>query len=239
MREDVKDMKKIFILLLCLAVVMVISVGCGSAAKKDMDSAVDTANVLLQKDAKAYDPTTKTDLKKAVKASDDANDDSAYKKSAKAIKVATKAYKNSIKQLKQVTNPKESFIIERAKTVKTITQVEAATEKTDENNMMNKKGGYTSYIALKSSMVTDSYYANQSALKAGNDGGGAIEAFKTVKDAKARDEYLSTFDGSGMLAPGTHKVVGTLVVRTSNELKASQQKKLEKWIVDSLIKLDE
>lgn len=232
-------MKKIFALFLCVAVVMTFTVGCGSQAKKDMNAAVDSANELLQKDAKPYDAGTKTNLENAVKASEKAQDDEAYSKAAKEIKTAAKGYKDSIKQLKQVTNPKESFSIKRAKTVKSITQVQAATEKTDANNMMNKEGGYTSYIALKSSMVHDSYYSSQSALEAGNDGGAVIEAFKTVKDAKARVKYLSALDGSGPLSPGTHKVVGTLVIRTSNQLTASQQSKLEKRIINALIKLAE
>lgn len=69
-------------------------------------------------------------------------------------------------------------------------------------------------------------------------GGAVIEAFHTVKDAEARDTYLSGFDGAGMLSPGSHRVVGTLVIRTSDELSASDQKKLENRIVDALIKLE-
>jgi hypothetical protein len=41
----------------------------------------------------------------------------------------------------------------------------------------------------------------------------------------------------GGLSSGTNKVVGTLLVRTSDELTASQQKKLEKNIINALINL--
>ena len=50
---------------------------------------------------------------------------------------------NSIKQLKQVTNPSEDFVVERLKQIKSISGVEAVTEKTDTNRLLNKNGGYT------------------------------------------------------------------------------------------------
>lgn len=151
---------------------------------------------------------------------------------------AIKAYQDSVKQQKQVTEPKEKFLVERAKTVKSVTAVEAATEKTDANTLMNKKGGYYAYVAMKSSLIDDSYDEGESPVEAGTEGGAVIEAFHTVKDAEARDAYLSGFDGAGMLSPGSHRVVGTLVIRTSDELSASDQKKLENRIVDALIKLE-
>lgn len=39
-----------------------------------------------------------------------------------------------------------------------------------------------------------------------------------------RDKFLASFDGS-VLASGSHTVVGTILVRTSDELTASQQKR--------------
>ena len=220
---------------------MTILAGCGSEAKKAMDSAVESANMLIEKGETPFDTTTKKNLKKVIASADEAKDDEAYQKVTEEITKASKAYEDSVKQMRQVTNPKESFLIERAKTVDSVTDVEAATEKTDPNKMMNKPGGYKSYIAMKSSMVEgeNDYYKDQSPVEAGNDGGSVIEAFASVKDAEAREEYLATLDGKGALSPGTHTVVGTLLIRTSNELTASQQKKLEKKIIDALIKLDE
>lgn len=224
------------VLLLCL-VTMISFTGCASEAKKAMDESVDTANELLEKDVEPFDAETETALEKAVKTSEDAKDDAAYKKVKKDIDKAIKAYQDSIKQQKQVTEPEEKFLVERAKTVKSVTAVEAATEKTDANTLMNKKGGYYAYVAMKSSLIED-YGEGESPVEAGTEGGAVIEAFHTVKDAEARDAYLSGFDGAGMLSPGSHRVVGTLVIRTSDELSASDQKKLENRIVDALIKLE-
>lgn len=224
------------VLLLCL-MVMISFTGCASEAKKAMDESVDTANELLEKDAEPFDAETETTLEKAVKTSEEAEDDDAYKKVKKDIDNAIKAYQDSVKQQKQVTEPKEKFLVERAKTVKSVTAVEAATEKTDANTLMNKKGGYYAYVAMKSSLIED-YGEGESPVEAGTEGGAVIEAFHSAKDAEARDAYLSGFDGAGMLSPGSHRVVGTLVIRTSDELSASDQKKLENRIVDALIKLE-
>lgn len=68
---------------------------------------------------------TAQNLEEAVADAADAKNDDAYAKAAKNVKTAAKAYQNSVKQRKQVTNPKESFLIERAKTVNTVTNVEA------------------------------------------------------------------------------------------------------------------
>lgn len=228
--------KNIVTIIVCLFMVLTLS-GCGkSDAQKAMESAVETANKLIEKKEKPFDPKTKTQLVEAISASKKAKDDQSYKKVTKTVKTATKAYKDSIQQLKQITKPSESFLLKRAKTVKTVTKVEAATEKTDGNNLMNKPGQYYAYIAMRSSLVKDDTL-NQSPVEAGVDGGAVIEAFKSVKDAKARNKYLSAFDGSGAFSPGSHKIVGTLIVRTSNQLTASEQKTLENDIIQALIKL--
>ena len=212
---------------------------CASDAKKAMDAAVTSAKELLEQGEVPYDEATKENLETAIASAKEAKDDDAYTKVTEDISVAQKAYEDSVKQLKQITNPEESFLIERCKTVEGITDVEAATEDTDVNNIMNKPGGYTSYIAMRSDLITDDYYSGMSPVEAGTDGGAVIEAFPTVEDAKAREEYLAGFDADGAFASGSHTVVGTLLVRTSNELKASQQKELEQKIIDALIKIED
>ena len=230
-------LKRFVIALLCISFIFCLA-ACGSEAKQSMDTAVKSASELLDKNQKAYDMNTKTALKQAVEDSKNADSDAEYKKSTKTINADIKAYKNSIKQLKQVTKPSEDFLLERAKTVGTITNVEAATEETGGNNLMNKAGGYYAYIAMKSSLVTDSYYTSQSPVEAGVEGGAVIEAFKTEKLAKARNAYLGELDTmGGILNPGSHKVVGTLVIRTASTLTASQQQQLEQAVIDKLIEL--
>ncbi len=238
MRKE--TLKRVLAVSLCVILSMALLTACGSKEKKAMKSAVETANALIEKNEQALDPATKDNLVKLVESSKDAKDDKAYQKAADDITAASKAYEDSIKQLKQVTNPAESFIVERVKTVDSITDVEAATEQTDPNTTMNKPGSYTSYIAMKSSLVNDEYglYTGKTPVQAGTSGGAVVEAYPTAEDAEKRNTYLSSFDGMGALSSGGHKVIGTLVVRTSDQLTATQQKELEQNIINALIRLD-
>lgn len=236
-----KSMKRVFAVVLCLVLSMTLLTACGSEEKKAMKNAVKEANVLIEKNEQALDPSTKDNLVKLVESSKDAKDDDAYKKAAEDITAASKVYEDSIKQLKQVTSPSQDFVLERVKTVDTITDVEAATEENDPFKNMNKPGGYTSLIFMKSSMVEDPYglYKDETPVGARNVGGASVETYTTVEDANKRNEYLSAFDGAtGIMNPGSHKVVGTLVVRTSDKLTASQQKELEQNIINALTRLD-
>ena len=71
----------------------------------------------------------------------------------------------------------------------------------------------------------------------GTDAGGAIEVYAKEEDAEKRKEYLATYDGT-IFANGTHTVIGTVLVRTSNKLTASQQKELEQKVIKALTKLE-
>lgn len=144
---------------------------------------------------------------------------------------------NSIKIMKQVTNPPESFIIERIKDIDGITGYAGVTEDNDPNGNLNKPGGYTSTVYFAYDKVEDPHNVlNGTIIDNATDGGGSIEVYATEEDAVKREEYLALFDGS-VTASGSHKVVGTVLVRTSNELTASQQKELESEIVANLTEL--
>lgn len=64
-----------------------------------------------------------------------------------------------------------------------------------------------------------------------------MEVYATAEEAEGRDTYLGAFDG-GMLSTGSHTVVGTCVVRTSDYLTASQQKDIEAAVIESLTRLE-
>jgi len=85
--------------------------GCQSEAKKTMKNAVETANEVLEKAEKPYDQVTQDNLKKAIESVSEAQDDDAYTEVTKNIESALKDYTDSVKQLKQVTNPTESFLV--------------------------------------------------------------------------------------------------------------------------------
>ncbi len=143
----------------------------------------------------------------------------------------------SIAQMKQVTNPSEAFVVERLKTIDTITEVLACTEDNDPNGQLHKAGGYTSSVYFTSDMVdVVSNYLTGDSIEKGTDGGGCIEVYENVENAEKRNSYLGAFDGS-VFSSGSHTVIGTCVVRTSDKLTASQQKELETNIINALIEL--
>lgn len=147
-----------------------------------------------------------------------------------------KAYENSVKQLKQVTAPTEAFVIERIQSVEGVTGVSAVTEDNDPNGNLGKQGGYTAQVYFSYNLVNQAEVIGNSIIDKGTDGGGSLEVYNTIEEAESRNSYLGTFDG-GMFASGSHKVVGTILVRTSDKLTASQQKELEERLVSSLIEL--
>lgn len=147
-----------------------------------------------------------------------------------------KKYKDSITQLKQITAPSQNFVEERLKEIKSNTEVKSVTESNDPNGQLNKQGGYVASVYFINNQVKNSVPGSD-AVDKGNDAGGNVEVYKTKEEAEKRNTYLSAFDGQGMLNPGSHYVHGTLVIRTSSHLTASQQNELTKEIYNKLIEL--
>lgn len=158
------------------------------------------------------------------------------------LSAAKSNLQDSIDQLKQVTNPSEQFVLQRLTGIANITTLEAVSEGNDPNNKLGKQGGYTACVYFNSDLVdsSDVYLSGDytPVVDGGCDAGGAVEVYSNVKDAKKRNEYLSNFDGNSILDPGSHKVVGTCVVRTSYHLAASQQNNMTSNIEQALIRLD-
>ncbi|WP_101523218.1 hypothetical protein [Nocardioides houyundeii] len=147
------------------------------------------------------------------------------------------ALEASIKQMEQVTNPGGNFAIDRVKDLRAVRGVQAVTEDRDPNGNLNKQGGYTATVYLASTLVDQESVFGRDLVDKGTEAGGAIEVYKTIDDAEARNTYLAAFDG-GVLSSGSHSVVGTVVIRTSDELTASQQAKLEAAIRNALARLE-
>lgn len=147
------------------------------------------------------------------------------------------AFENSIKQMKQITNPTGDFVVQRLQGIDGISACQAVTEDHDPNGNLNKQGGYTAAIYFSSPWINqDDVYGNDIVDK-GTDCGGCIEVYSTAEEANTRNAYLSSFDGAGMLNPGSHTVLGTIVIRTSKNLTATQQNDLTQKITDNLLTL--
>jgi hypothetical protein len=136
-------------------------------------------------------------------------------------------------------NPTAAQVSGTVANVSGITDIEIVTEDHDPNGQLGKQGGYTGCLYFRYSLVDQSqlYVAEgtdvNSSIDIGTRAGGCIEIYATAKDAERRNTYLAGFDG-GALSSGSHTVLGTLLIRTSSELKASQQKTLENAIISAL-----
>ena len=136
-------------------------------------------------------------------------------------------------------NPSVEDVKTALSAISDIATIEIVTEDNDPNEQLGKQGGYTGCVFFKSSLVDESeIYVDDgddinSAIDCGTDGGGCLEIYANAGDAKKRDDYLASFDGTA-LTSGSHKVLGTVVIRTSSKLKASQQQALETAIIDAL-----
>jgi len=154
-----------------------------------------------------------------------------------SLNEAKSALETSIQQMRQLTNPSERFVIERIQGLPSITGTQAVTEDHDPNGHLNKQGGYTATVYFSSELIDQSVIDGDDIVDKGTDGGGAVEVYKTLEEAESRNSYLGSYDG-GIFSSGSHHVYGTVIIRTSNELKASQQQTLEKSIYEALIRID-
>ena len=132
-----------------------------------------------------------------------------------------------------IDNPSSEYVVMCLKKIPLITGIEAVTERNDPNGNLNKQGGYTAQVFFSYALVDQTEFEEDTVIDKGTDCGGSVEVYATEKDAQKRDQYLSTFDATP-LATGSHKVVGTVIVRTSNKLTASQQRSLEYDIIAAL-----
>lgn len=159
-----------------------------------------------------------------------------YSADISSVKEARQNLEDSIAQMKQLTNPSEDFVRGRIAEVTGVTGVQAATEATDRNGLLHKKGGYTSVVYFSLEYVNQNDVYGTDIVDKGTDCGGSIEVYETEEEAQTRDDYLANFDGS-ILSSGYHKVVGTCVFRVSDLLNASKQEEVFQNMYEKMIEL--
>lgn len=223
----------------------------------ELDTAISAAEALISKGDKALDETLITTLETAVSATkavkfslpdmpvtakeievvtDDMNKID-YSSTLSNLSTNKQNLENSIKQYALVDAPEESYIITCLSNVPNIVDISAVTEDNDPNGNLNKAGGYTAQVYFSSDLVDQSDVSGSTVIEKGTDCGGSIEVYATPEEAKTRNEYLGSFDGS-IFASGSHTVVGTVLVRTSDKLTASQQKGMESNIIAALTTIE-
>lgn len=228
------------------------------AKNTELTSAMNDAQKILDKKEAVYDNTTKeafitalSDAKAAQRKIPDLPKKTAdinaetkklsepldYSSVINAISEKQTAYQNSVLQMKQITNPNEDFVIQRLKGIPNISGYQAVTEDHDPNGNLNKQGGYTSTVYFSTPLIDQSSVYGNDIVDKGTECGGAIEVYASEEDAEKRDSYLASFDGAGMLNSGSHRVLGTIVIRTSTKLTATQQNEFTNNITNKLLEL--
>ena len=127
--------------------------------------------------------------------------------------------------------------------IDTIQDVCIADEDTDPNGKLGKDGTYYIKVIFRDSRSThDNLVYDESTgtphqannvCEVGNEAGGSVEVFRNSEDAKSRKEYLDDLAG-GFFDSGSSKLVNSTIIRTSSEMKASEQKDLEQKLVNVL-----
>lgn len=136
----------------------------------------------------------------------------------------------------QITVPSEDWVIERLKSISTISGIQAVTKNHDPNQLLNVNGGYTSCVYFSVDGIDQHSIQGTSIIDKGTDAGGAIEVYKTVTDAQRRCDYLGQFNNT-LLYSGSYAIVGTTVIRTSYLLTNEKQVELTNKITTAFIAL--
>lgn len=182
-------------------------------------------------------PSSTSDIEAATEALIEPLD---YSATSKTLADASQAFDKSVRQLGQVTASSQDFVVSRLGKVPGVSDIEPVTEANGPNRRLNKAGGYTAAVYFHFGGVDGIEEVNSAlpSIEIGTDGGGCIEVYRTVEDANKRNDYLASFDGQGVFDTGSHIVLGTVIVRTSHFLTASQQSALTDEIEAILTELD-
>lgn len=225
---------------------------------RELDDAISAAQAVLDSGEEPYNSETVSDLTTAIvdanaakrnvpdlpenkddviKASNTLREPLDYTDIIASISEKQTALETSIQQMKQVTNPSEDFIVQRLQQIDGISGYQAVTEDHDPNGNLHKQGGYTAAIYFSSPLINQDEVYGADIVDKGTECGGCIEVYANADDAESRNAYLASFDGAGLLNSGSHTVVGTVVIRTSPQLTATQQNELAQAITDKLLEL--
>ena len=253
MKQKLKMSKRVYfviILVSCVAVIITllsIFFSGFANATKEYNNAIEKYNSVVQKynqiAANTYTesitgiykelpllPVADSDIHSMVQSIVHGNRTEKIRKDIQTLNSLTENAEDGIRILRQISNPTASWVISTIKQLKNISGSEAVTIDNDPNDMLGKEGGYTGCIYFSVESLSDS--DDKNAIEKGVDGGGAIEIYKTVDDAKARCEYLSQYDNT-IFYSGSYVIIGTMVIRISYQLNAQEQFD----ITDSLIQV--
>ena len=234
------------------------SVQAINEANDELETALNSAQDVLNQGQTPYDPETIAVLKSAMTAAENAKVPSlealpeyetlAVDENAKAseLKALTKQAQTRMELMNGFTVPDISQPPDYTAVLSTLHTARQAYEDSVQSMlqitapsdaMLNKQGGYIGCVYFTDTRVNREHLyiepGKDNVIDVGCNGGGAVEIYNTAAEAEARNVYLGSFDGSAFRS-GSHYVVGTMVIRTSNELTGSQQLDLTDQITQAL-----
>lgn len=83
-----------------------------------------------------------------------------------------------------------------------------------------------------------SVYSGKSSIGNGTSDGACIEVVANADGTTKREEHLAALDAQGTFNSGTHTIYGTVLIGTSQELTAKQQKNLTNVIEAALVAIE-
>ena len=137
--------------------------------------------------------------------------------------------------IKNIYNPTSQDIEMRLKNIDEINQIKSVTQYNDPNGLLGKEHGYNECVYFTIDGLKIDGISSTDPIVLGTNGGGCIEVYSNVEDAKNRCEYLAQFDNT-LLYTGSYAIVGTMVIRTSYVLTDHQQYTLTNYIVEQFTK---
>ena len=142
-------------------------------------------------------------------------------KDTSTVNSMTETLKESSKIIDNIYVPETDYLISVLGNIEEINNIASVTTNNDPNGFLGKEHGYISciYFTIKGIELNRD---STDPISLGTDGGGSIEVYATLADAKERCEYLSQFDNT-ILYTGSYAIVGTMVIRTSYVLTNEQQ----------------
>ncbi len=160
-----------------------------------------------------------------------------YSEALAAVDAALEPYAASVEAIRPVVAPSDEYVSERLLTVSSVAAVNGVTEGHDPNGNLGKDGGYIGCIFWRDSRISVwSFRLNPGSdrndpVDVGTQGGGCVEIYQTQKEAQNREVYLSRFKNQ----IGAYTVLGSLVIRVSDQLSKSKQNQLLEEVVQALL----
>lgn len=145
----------------------------------------------------------------------------------------------SRKEYLLVTAPKEEYIVSCLREVPGVLSVVPANENTAGWSDFNKDGGvFYSCVFFVHEDVDTSEQKTVPVIDRFVDSGGQVEAYSSPEAARGKFELLESFRGTPN-ATGYNTLLGSVIVRVSDELPESRQKSLTQSIIDALTNVKE